>query len=196
MIVSTPRTLFVVVTIAVSAQVLQGCIPLVAGAAVGTGVLIAEDRRSSGTYLDDQGIELKAGNRVSEKFSRDIVHLNVTSFNKVVLLTGEAPDDKTKAEIAKIVSDVPGVRIVQNELVVAPYANAGSRANDTYVTSKVKTRFVEARRFQANHVKVVTEAGTVFLMGLVSKQEASDAAAIAATTSGVNKVVQVFEYLK
>lgn len=196
MSLTATRTLLLMAFIAGAPAALQGCLPLVAGAAVGTGVLVAEDRRSSGTYLDDQGIELKAGNRIGEKFSRDIVHVNVTSYNKVVLVSGEAPDEKTRVEIGKIVKDVPGVRIVQNEMLIAPYASAGSRTNDTYVTSKVKTRFVEARRFQANHVKVVTEAGTVFLMGLVTKQEAADAASIAATTSGVNKVVQVFEYLQ
>jgi len=172
---------------------LQGCIPVIAGAAVGAGALIAEDRRSSGTYVDDQGIELKAGNRIYEKY-RD-AHVNVTSFNRVVLLTGEVASAEIKADVGKLVQGVAGVRVVQNELVVGPSSTMTGRSNDTYITSKVKTRFIDQRKFQVNHVKVVTEASVVYLMGLVRKAEAKDAAEITATTGGVNRVVQVFEYI-
>jgi len=172
---------------------LQGCTPVVSGAAVGTGALIAEDRRSSGTYIDDQGIELKAGNRIAEKY-RDL-HVNVTSFNRVALLTGEVPNAETKADVGRMVLGVPGVRVVQNELAIGPASSLTARSSDSYVTSKVKTRFIEQGKFQVNHVKVVTEAGIVYLMGLVKKKEAADAAEIAATTAGVTRVVQVFEYI-
>lgn len=172
---------------------LQGCVPVVAGAAVGTGVLIAEDRRSSGTYLDDQGIELKAGGRVSDR--QPAAHVNVTSFNRVVLLTGEAPTDAAKAEIGALVQEVAGVRVVQNELAVRPNSSTGARANDAAITTNVKARFVQAGKFQVNHVKVVTEANVVYLMGLVKRAEAGEAAKVAAGSKGVAKVVQVFEFL-
>lgn len=186
------RTGWILVILVATAPTLQGCIPLFAGAA-GAGALIAEDRRSSGTYIDDQGIELKAGNRVGEKYVD--AHVNVTSFNRVVLLTGEAPTPEAKADVGRIVRAVPGVRLVQNELLVGPPSAMSSRSNDTFITSKVKGRFIERAKFQVNHVKVVTEAGVVYLMGLVKKKEAADAAEIAATTGGVARVVQVFEYI-
>lgn len=172
---------------------LEGCVPVFAGAAVGAGALIAEDRRSSGTYIDDQGIELKAGNRIGEKYQD--LHVNVTSFNRVVLLTGEAPNAEAKADVGRIVLGVPGVRLVQNELAIGPASSLSARSNDTYITSKVKSRFIEQSKFQVNHVKVVTEAGIVYLMGLVKKKEGADAAEIAATTGSVSRVVQVFEYI-
>lgn len=172
---------------------LQGCVPVVAGAAVGSGVLIAEDRRSSGTFVDDQGIELKAGGRISEKVPA--AHVNVTSYNRVVLLTGEASTDAAKAEVGALARDVPGVRAVQNELAVRPNSSATARANDAAITANVKARFVQAGKFQANHIKVVTEANVVYLMGLVKRAEAADAARVAAGSRGVAKVVQVFEFL-
>lgn len=172
---------------------LQGCVPLVAGAAVGTGVLLAEDRRSGGTYMDDQGIELKAIARISDKVPA--AHVNVTSFNRVVLLTGEAPTEAVKAEIGALTQAVAGVRAVQNELAVKPNSSAGARANDSAITTNVKARFVQAGKFQVNHVKVVTEANVVYLMGLVKRAEAADAANVAARSKGVSKVVQVFEFI-
>ena len=159
---------------------------------MGAGALLAEDRRSSGTYLDDQSIEVKVSNRVSSAVPKD-AHINATSYNRIVLLTGEVPDDKARTEAARVAAEVEGVRQVVNELVVADATSLSSRSVDTYITSAVKTRFIEARKFQANHVKVVTENRVVFLMGLVSSTEAADAADIAARTSDVKKVVQVFE---
>jgi osmotically-inducible protein OsmY len=176
----------VFLALAGTAPLLQGCVD------TGSGSLIAEDRRSSGTYVDDQGIELKAGNRISEKFPD--AHVNVTSFNRVALLTGEVPTATTKTDVGRIVEGVAGVRVVQNELMIGPASSATAQSADSYITSKVKTRFIEQAKFQVNHVKVVTEAGIVYLMGLVTKKEATDAAQIAATTNGVTRVVQVFEY--
>jgi len=177
-------------TLAVSS--LQGCVPVVAAGAVGAGALMADDRRSSGTYLDDQSIEVKVGSKVSSALPKDS-HVNTTSYNRVVLLTGEVPDDKARTEAGRVAREIEGVRQVVNELVVADPTSLASRSVDTYITSAVKTRFIEARKFQANHVKVVTENRVVFLMGLVSSAEAADAAAIASRTSDVKKVVQVFE---
>ena len=175
---------------------LQGCVAVVATSAVGGGVLVAEDRRTNAAMLEDEGIELKAQSRISDNFKQysDTIHLNVTSYDRNVLITGEVPSEEVKAGFEKLVKDAQNVRNVTDELVVAEPTSFGSRSNDTLITSKVKTRFIEARKFQPNWVKVVTENKVVYLMGIVNHTEAADAADIAATTSGVGKVVKVFEY--
>lgn len=172
---------------------LSGCVPAVA-VGVGTGVMMAEDRRTTGTYLLDEEIELKTANRVRESFGRE-THVNPTSYNRRVLLTGEAPNEETRAKVRELAMAVPNVREVQNELVVGGVSTFAARSNDAYLTAKVKTRLFDDRRFNANHVKVVTEAGTVFLMGIVKRAEGDAAADVAAKTKGVGKVVKVFEYL-
>jgi len=172
---------------------LAGCVAAVA-TGVGAGVVAAEDRRSVGTLTEDEGIELKTLSRVADAYG-DRVHLNVTSYNRMVLLTGEVPDDKARRDIERIARSVESVRGVTNELVVGKTAALSSRANDTYITSKVKARFVDAQRFNPVHIKVVTENGVVYLLGLVKKQEGKDAVELARTTEGVKKVVTVFEYL-
>jgi osmotically-inducible protein OsmY len=172
---------------------LSACAPIVvAGAAAGAALVVA-DRRSAGAQVDDQAIESKAGANANSQWG-DRIHLNVTSFNGVVLLTGEAPDAATREAIGNMVRAIDRVRSVQNEMVVAPNTPLSSRTNDSFITSKVKTRFVEENRFPANRVKVVTERQVVYLMGIVTRQEADDAARIAATTSDVVRVVKVFEY--
>ena len=176
------------------------CLPVLAGCfgaaavGVGAGALVLTDRRPPETYITDQGIELRAGNRVEEKY-RDKVHVNVTSYNRMLLLTGEAPSAEIKADIEKLASTVPGVKSISNELAIAGPSSFGGRSNDTYITSKVKARFVDANKFSPSHVKVVTEAGVVFLLGLVTQTEANDAVEIARTTGGVQKVVRVFEII-
>ena len=174
---------------------LQGCVAVVATTAAG-GVLVAEDRRTNAAMLEDESMELKTQSRISEKFDqyRDTIHTNITSYNRNVLITGEVPSEEVKAGIEKLVKDAQNVRNVTDELVIAAPTSFGSRSNDTLITSKVKTRFIEARKFQPNWVKVVTEHKVVYLMGIVNHKEAADAADIAATTSGVEKVVKVFEY--
>ncbi len=171
---------------------LTGCAPLVV-AGVGAGAVMADDRRSSGTYLVDQEIELKAASRLRENFGEN-THVNTTSFNRRVLLTGEAPDAATRAKIEEFVRATPNVGDVQNEVIIGEASGFTARSNDGYITAKVKTRFLDDKRFSANHVKVVTEARTVFLMGLVTREEGNAAAEIAARTGGVSKVVKVFEY--
>ncbi len=171
---------------------LQGCFPVVA-VGVGAGALMAADRRTSGAYIEDQGIELKASSLIEDKF-RDKVHINVTSYNRNVLLTGEVPADALKLEAEQMVRDVANVRSVSNEIAIAGLSTFSSRSNDTFITSKVKGRMIDAQKFQANHVRVVTENGVVYLMGLVTRKEAEDATEIARTTSDVKKVVKVFEY--
>lgn len=172
---------------------LQGCFPVVA-AGVGTGALMASDRRTTGAYIEDEGIENKAVSQISTKYN-STAHVNVTSFNRHVLITGEAPNDAAKTDIAKIVSSVPNVKAVSNELVVSGLTGITSRSSDSIITGDVKLRFLNNKVFQADHVKVLTENGTVFLMGLVYHKEAEAATEIASTTSGVQRVVKVFEYL-
>jgi osmotically-inducible protein OsmY len=172
---------------------LPGCFPLVA-TGMGAAVLMADDRRTTGSIVEDEGIENKALLRVQQKHS-DGVHLNVTSFNRVVLLTGEAPSADVRSDIERIVREIDNVRSVQNEVAVGPTTTLMIRSNDSVQTSKVKARFLDANKFRANHVKVVNENGVVYLMGIVKRQEAQDAAEIARTTSGVQRVIRVFEYM-
>jgi osmotically-inducible protein OsmY len=179
--------------IAALALVLGGCAAAIVTGA-GAGVMAAEDRRTVATMTEDESIELKTLQRVADKVPGN-VHLNVTSYNRIVLLTGEAPNDNARREIERIAKSVDNVRGVTNEMTIGPPTSMTSRANDSYVTSKVKARFVDASRFNALHVKVVTENAVVFLLGLVKRQEAKDAIEIARTTEGVKRVVTVFEYL-
>lgn len=181
------------ILLAAFVPVLSGCFGA-AAVGVGAGVLVFADRRPTEAQVTDEGIELRAGNRISEKFGSN-THVNVTSYNRTVLLTGEAPDAVTKAEVEKIVAGVPNVKAISNELQVAASSTLAARSNDTYITSKVKARFVDANQFAANHVKVVTEASVVYLMGLVSQTEANAAVEVARTTGGVQKVVRVFEII-
>lgn len=172
---------------------LQGCFPVVA-VGVGAGVMMAQDRRTSGAYVEDQAIETKAFDRIGKQYKNN-VHVNITSFNRNVLISGEAPSDAVKAEIGRLVSGIENVRNVSNELVVSGPSSLTSRSSDSLVTSDVKLRFMQDKRFNADHVKVVTENGTVFLIGIVKRAEADAAAEVASTTGGVQRVVRLFEYL-
>ena len=187
------RTLRNLLVLALCAPILAGCFGA-AAVGVGTGVLMLTDRRNSETYVSDEGIEIRAANRISEKYG-DKVHVNVISYNRMVLLTGEVPNEAAKADVEKLSSSVPNVKSISNELAIAGPSSFGGRSNDSYITSKVKARFVDANKFSANHVKVVTEAGVVFLLGLVTQAEANAAVEIARTTGGVLKVVRVFEII-
>ena len=177
-----------------AAALLQGCMPI-AMVGAGAAVVAFEDRRTSGAQVEDTGIELRTGNRVDDRFG-DRTHINVTSYNRYVLLTGEVPDEAARLEIEKIARGVPNVLGVTNDLQVAGQSSMGARSNDTYLTSKVKTRFLDSGKFNAIHVKVVTEAGVVYLLGVVTPKEAEDAVELARTTGGVRKVVKMFEYCK
>ena len=171
----------------------QGCIPVIVG---GTGMAVAmvSDRRSSGTYVEDEGIEWKASKWISDRLG-DKVHLNTTSFNRKLLLTGEAFNEASRDEAGRVAATVENVREVVNELRVAPTSTFSARSSDSYISSKVKARFVDQKDFHIQHVKVVTEAGVAYLLGLVSQKEGDAATEIARTTSGVQKVVRVFEYV-
>lgn len=172
---------------------LTACAPILIGGAV-TAVALTEDRRSSGAFVDDENIENRALLKVKSRFG-DQVHVNITSYNRHVLLSGEASSDAVKRGVEDEVSTVPGIKRVFNEMAVGPQAGVIAVSNDTRLTTIVKTRFLEANRFQANHVKVITEANVVFLMGIVKRAEADAATQLASTTSGVSRVVRLFEYL-
>jgi osmotically-inducible protein OsmY len=172
---------------------ITACVPIVAGGAAAGGA-IAVDRRTSGIYVEDENIELKAV-KFMETTLGEQAHVNVTSYNRNVLLTGEVPDDATKAKAEEFVRSIEHVRAITNEIAVGPKSSISARSNDAYLTSKVKTQFVTENRFQANYVKVVTENNVVYLLGIVNKAEADAATEIASNTSGVSKVVKVFEYM-
>jgi osmotically-inducible protein OsmY len=187
------RILILSALLGLSAVHLSGCVPAVA-VGVGAGVMMAEDRRTSGTYLMDEEIELKAASQIRETF-KEGVHVNATSYNRRLLLTGEVPDTTTRTKVEQIAREVANVREVQNEILLGAVSSIMARSNDAYITTKVKARFLDDRRFNINHVKVVTEATTVYLMGLVKREEGTAAAEVAAKTSDVGKVVKVFEYI-
>ena len=170
------------VYLAVLIPALQGCIP---------GLI--DDRRTSATQIEDSGIERKIGNRIEEKFGTE-VHYDVVSYNRYVVLMGEAPTQQAKDEIGALALGVQNVRNVQNEMVIGPPTSSATRANDAYLTSKVKTRLATASKVSPARIKFVTEDSVVYLMGLVTRKEAEEATEIASTTGGVRKVVKVFEY--
>ena len=172
----------------------SGCAVTAVGAGA-AGVTAAVDRRTTGTLIDDEVIEIKSIAALSEDTELwEQAHFNVTSYNGIALLSGEAPTDSLKTRAGKIVASVRKVRHVYNEVVVAGPSSMLARSNDGYLSAKVKSALLAADGIQANHVKVVTEAGTVFLMGLLSRQEAETATDITRRVSGVQRVVKLFEY--
>lgn len=181
-----------VLAIGFTAQ-LSACFPLVAGGAAAGGA-VAADRRTSGFYVEDENIELKAVKYVETNLG-EFAHVNITSYNRNVLLTGEVPDAAAKAKTIAYIKSIANVREVTDEIVIGEKSSLSSRSNDTYLTSKVKTKFVTENKFPANYVKIVTENSVVYLLGIVTKAEADDAVEIARNTDGVDKVVKVFEYM-
>ena len=173
---------------------LTACLPLLAGGAAAGGA-VAADRRTSGYYVEDENIELKAVKKMETNLGEH-AHVNVTSYNRNILLTGEVPDAAAKAKAELLIKEIENVRTITNEIAVGTKSSLSSRSNDTYLTSKVKTKFVTENKFSANYVKVVTENSVVYLLGIVTKAEADDATTIASNTDGVAKVVKVFEYMQ
>jgi len=187
----TRRTVCTVLAAAALAAGLSACAPLIVGGAVVGGVM-AVDRRTTGTQIEDEGIELRAANRIRETLG-DRVHVNVTSYNRQALLTGEVPNAQDRQTVEQIVSQVENTRSVVNDLAVAPNTTLGQRSNDTFITGKVRASLVDAQDISANSFKVVTERNIVYLMGRVSQREANRATEIARGVSDVRKVVRVFE---
>jgi osmotically-inducible protein OsmY len=173
---------------------LQGCAAaVVGGAAVGTSVAL--DRRTTGVYVSDQEIELKAMDALSKAYPEKTNNISATSYNKQVLLTGQVQDDATRNGAAKLVKAIPDVRTVFDELSVGPVASFSINASDSTVTSNVKARMLGDDKVPSSTIKVVTESGVVYLMGLVTQAEAQAATAVASSSSGVVKVVTLFEII-
>jgi osmotically-inducible protein OsmY len=190
---SLARPMLAAALVAISVPMLQGCFPVVAAGA-GGAVLSALDRRTSGTQVEDEGIELRAGARLREKLGNR-ANVSVTSYNRNVLLTGQVADAATRSEAETIVGGVPNVRGISNETEIAGVSSLTQRSSDAVITSKVKARVLDSQRVSANHVKVVTETSKVYLMGLLTESEAQAAKDVAASTSGVSKVVAIFEII-
>ncbi len=176
---------------------LSACVPLpllLGGGAVAGGVMVASDRRTSGTVLEDNAIQLKSSNRIDDNLG-ERVHVNVTSYNRQILLTGEVPSEQDKQLVAKVVSEVENVRGVVNELAVLGNSTLTQRSNDVLVTSRVKANLVDARDLSANSLKVTTERGTVYLMGRVTQRESNRATEVVTGTSGVQRLVRILEII-
>ena len=174
--------------------VLTACVPLLLGGAVGGGALIATDRRTSGTQLEDEGIELRALSRLRSALG-ERNHVNLTSYNRQVLLTGEAANEQDKQQIQQTVAGVENVSTIVNELAIMGNSTLTQRSSDALVTGRVKATLVDARDLSANAFKVVTERGTTYLMGRVTQREADRGTEVARSTPGVQKVVRMFEII-
>ena len=178
-------------TLIVALPLLQGCFPAVVGGAA-VGVMSIHDRRSTGTQTDDETTEWKATQRIPVQY-QESSHVNFTSYNRNLLITGEVPNAEAKSAIETAARQLEGVREVYNELGIGPASSFGSRSKDSYIDSKVKARLVDTQQISANHVKVVTERAVTHLMGIVNEREAKVAVQVARTTAGVIKVVNLLE---
>lgn len=174
--------------------ILQGCAAVAVGGAA-AGASVATDTRTTGTYIEDQAIELKARKALlNNKELNDQVHINFTSYNTNVLVSGEAPTEELRAQVINIVKNVEKVNHIHNEVIIAAPSSLWTRSGDTTVTGKVKTKLLAEKDLSGINIKIVTENGTVFLMGLITRADADRATEIARTTGGVEKVVKLFEY--
>ncbi|MDX9970162.1 MAG: BON domain-containing protein [Hydrogenophaga sp.] len=190
-----PRRLALMsLSLVASATLLSACAPLLMGGAAATTVMVATDRRSSGAQLDDQGIELRAASNIRDALGSR-VRVSVTSFNRRALITGEAASERDKALVGEAVRQTPNVQAVYNEVGIANSPSLKERTEDSLLTGKVKAGLVAAKDIPANSIKVVTERGTVYLMGMLSQSEAERATSVARTTSGVQRVVRLIEIL-
>ncbi len=187
------RTACALLAAASLASGLAGCFPLVVGG-VAMGSLMAVDRRTTGTQVEDEGIELRALNRIHAE-QGDRVHVNFTSYNRQLLLTGEVPSEEVRQSVERSAGAVGNVRSVVNDLAVMPKTSLMQRSGDTFITGKVRASLVDAKDISASAFKVVTERNVVYLMGLVTEREATRATSIARGVDGVRKVVRVFEIL-
>jgi osmotically-inducible protein OsmY len=187
------RTLAATAAALAAVTALGGCVPMIVGGAMAGGAMMVIDRRTSGTQVEDQAIELKAAARVRDLAT--LGHVNVTSYNRMLLVTGEVPTEDDKRRVEEAMQRVEQVRTVLNELEVAGNSSIASRSNDSLLSTKVKATFVDTKDLQAPAIKVVTERGTVFLMGTVTEREATRSADVAASVPGVKKVVRAFEVI-
>jgi osmotically-inducible protein OsmY len=185
--------LVIALAAATLAGALSACAPLIIGGAA-VGAMVAVDRRTSGAQIEDEAIELKGATRLREAFG-DRAHLNVTSYNRQVLLTGEVPAETSKQQADQIVSRIENVKGIVNELAVLPPSTLGQRSSDVLISGKVKASLIDEKDLYVGAFKVVTERGVVYLMGRVTQHEADKATQIARTISGVQRVVRIFEII-
>jgi osmotically-inducible protein OsmY len=183
-----------VLAIVLAGSLLSACAPLVLGGAALGGSLLATDRRTTGTVVEDEGIELRSASRLREAIT-ERVHININSYNRQVLLTGEVPTEADKQRAEQIVSRVENVRGVINELAIMGNSTLTQRSSDSLITGRVKASFVDAKDLYANAFKVVTERNTVYLMGRVSQREADRATEITRSVSGVQRVVRILDII-
>lgn len=178
------------------ASVLPACAPLVIGTIAAGTAIVATDRRTTGTQVEDTSIELRVRNELGAAFkgSAQDVHISVNSFERKVLLTGEVPSEQAKVQAGEIASRSLNVRTVVNELTIAPPSTLGQRTNDTTIGTKVRAQFVNTKEIPFNSVSIVTERGIVYLMGFVTEKEGEIAAHVASRVTGVQQVVKVFDY--
>lgn len=189
----TPLPACIAPVLLLACLMVSGCAGLVVGGAA-TGVAVATDRRTMGTVIEDQAIELKAAKALFENEDLNSqTHINVTSYNTIVLVSGEAPTEELRSEVIEIVRNIEKVRHVYDEITIAAPSSLVSRSSDSLITAKVKTRLLSLPDFDGTRVKVVTENGTVFLMGLLTGEEAENVTAAARKVGGVQKVVKLFE---
>ena len=173
---------------------LQGCATaIITGAA--TGVTIAHDRRTTGAVIDDQGVEFKAALAIfNNKDIYEQSHINITSYNGIILITGETLTEQLKRQVYELVRVIPKVRTIHNELIIAAPSSLPSRSSDAWITSKVKAKITSDRQIDPFYIKVVTEHGVVYLMGIVNQSESDRAVGITSNSAGVQRVVKMFEY--
>jgi len=183
-----------ILLVLLSTVLLQSCATaVVTGAA--TGASVAADHRTAGTVIDDQGTEFKASNAIyNNKNIYDQSHINVTSYNGLVLISGETPTESLKQQVGDIVKALPKVRRIFNELIIAAPSALPSRSSDTWITSKIKTKLTAEKGVNPLNIKVVTEHGIVYLMGIINHAEADKAVNVVAQSAGVQRVVKLFEY--
>ena len=183
-----------VICAALIAAATAACAPLLIGVVVAGTALVVTDRRTTGSQVDDQTIQLRVANELSTALGKLPVHINVNSFDRKVLLTGEVPDEATKARAGEIATATQNVRAVVNELAILPPTSVSDRTADTALATKVRAAFVNTREIAFNSVEIVTERGIVYLLGLVTEQEGQLVAQVASKVSGVKQVVKVFDY--
>ena len=189
-----------IILLAIIAQLLlSGCSTIATGSAEITGLSLLHDRRSSESILTDERIEISSSIDLnSNKETRSKCHFNITAYNGMVLITGEAPTDKLRNKIVSIVRIIRGVKLIHNEIQIAPLSSLSTRSHDTLITTKVKSSISTIKNlpgFDATRIKIITESGVVYLLGLVHKSEADAATEMARKETGVKKVVKIFEYI-
>lgn len=182
-------------TIIALLALVQGCAPVIVGGAAVGAVAVADDQRTTGTIIDDQAIEMKAAKAITDVAElREQTHINITSFNGIVLLSGEAATAAQREQAERLARTVPKVRRIVNEIVVGPASSFASRSRDSWITTKVKSQLLGDNDVAGNQIKVVTEAQTVYLFGLISRSQGDRAAEITRHTSSIKRVVKLFEY--